>query len=412
MSMTDVLIADDEPNIRFLLAELMRREGFNPVECVNGAEAIDKAKSQRFELAIMDIRMPKVDGMTALRELREMNPDMLVLMITAHGTQSTALEAIEAGAYDYFTKPFDINEVRVVVRRAMEKIKLRQMIQDMREDSVSRYAFDSIVGQSKPMQQVFSLLTRVIDNDVTVLVTGESGTGKELIAAALHHNGSRAEKALIKVNTAAIPETLLESELFGHERGAFTGAVAQKIGKVEAANGGTLFLDEIGDMSLPLQAKLLRVLQEREIERVGSNKSIKVDIRVVCATNRNLAKMVEEGTFREDLYYRINVLPIYLPALRQRREDIPLLVDHFIAYYNPRLGKNINALSQGALQKFLDYSWPGNVRELENMIQRTMLLAQGNTITLEDLPPRHSIGRAGRAGEHGPANAERGESPQ
>lgn len=408
MASKDVLIADDEPNIRFLLSELMRREGYRPVEAANGVEAVEFAQESRFDIAILDIRMPKLDGMQALEKLLEINPDLIAVMITAHGTQETALQALEAGAYDFFSKPFDINEVRVVVRRAMEKIQLLQLVRDMREERLAQYAFDNIIGQSKPMQEVFQLLGRVTGNDVTVLVTGESGTGKELIAAALHHNGPRAEKPFVKVNTAAIPETLLESELFGHEKGAFTGAVSQKIGKVEAANGGTLFLDEIGDMSLPLQAKLLRVLQEREIERVGSTKTLPVDIRVVCATNRDLQKMVDDGSFREDLYYRINVLPIYLPPLRKRREDIPLLIEHFIQYYNPRLGKHVSGFSQGALAKFVDYPWPGNVRELENMVQRTMLLAQGQTITVEDIPAvlqtaalRTPIPTAGRGGVEG-----------
>jgi transcriptional regulator with PAS, ATPase and Fis domain len=237
------------------------------------------------------------------------------------------------------------------------------------------------------MQEVFRTVDRVLDNDVTVLITGESGTGKELVATAIHSNGPRKEKPLIKVNTAAIPETLLESELFGHERGSFTGAVAQKIGKVEAAHGGTLFLDEIGDMPLGLQAKLLRVLQEREIERVGSTKTVKVDIRVIAATNRDLATMVDKGEFREDLYYRLNVIPLHLPPLRKRRDDIAMLIDHFIAEYNPRLKRNITAVSDFALQKLLNYHWPGNIRELENTIQRTMVMAKGNTVMLEDLPP-------------------------
>ncbi|MBX3729130.1 MAG: sigma-54-dependent Fis family transcriptional regulator [Candidatus Sumerlaeia bacterium] len=383
----EILIADDEANIRFVLAELLRREGLRPVECSNGLDAVRLVKSRRFDAVIMDIKMPKMDGLAALKEMRTARPDLTVLLVTAHGTQATALEALEYGAYDYFTKPFDINEVRIVLRRALEKARLMETLREIREQAVSRYCFDSIVGQSDAMREVFQLISRVLDNDVTVLIGGESGTGKELIASAIHYNSPRADGPFIRINTVAIPESLLESEMFGHERGSFTGAIQQKIGKVEAANGGTLFLDEIGDMPLPLQGKLLRVLQEREIERVGSTKTIPVDIRVICATYRDLGEMVRKGQFREDLYYRINVMPVFIPPLRDRREDIPLLIDHFVQYYNPRLSKFIRGVSQSALQKFLDYPWPGNVRELENMIQRTMLLAEGDTVTVDDLPP-------------------------
>ncbi|MBI1292023.1 response regulator [bacterium] len=387
--MSRILIVDDEENIRFTLHELLRREGQGYVidEATDGVNAIEKVRQNRYSLVVMDIRMPRMDGITALREIRSIDPEATVVLITAHGTQKLAMEALQLGAYDYFTKPFELTEVRIVVRRAIEKARLLRMIEQMRRQEEARYSFDRIVGQSSAMQDVFRLLERVLDNDVTVLITGESGTGKELVATAIHNNGARREKPLVKVNTVAIPEALLESELFGHERGAFTGAVSQKLGKVEAANGGTLFLDEIGDMSLPLQAKLLRVLQEREIERVGSTKTIKVDIRVIAATNRDLAKMVESGTFREDLYYRLNVVPLHLPPLRKRREDIPVLIDHFIAEYNPKLRRNIQALTETALQKLLNYNWPGNIRELENTMQRTMVMATGTTIQEADLPP-------------------------
>lgn len=387
--MARVLIADDEENIRFTLHEVLRRElpSCQVDEARDGVQALEFVEQNRYDLVILDIRMPRMDGMTALKKMRDLAPDIIVVIITAHGTQKMAMEALQIGAYDYFTKPFELNEVRIVVRRAIEKSRLLRQLEQMRENDRLRYSFSEIIGQSSAMQEVFNLIERVLDNDVTVLVTGESGTGKELVASAIHKNSARAEKQLVKVNTAAIPEQLLESELFGHERGAFTGAIAQKVGKVEAANGGTLFLDEIGDMSFPLQAKLLRVLQEREIERVGSTKVMKVDIRVIAATNRDLALMVEKGEFREDLYYRLNVLPIHLPPLRKRRDDVPLLVDYFIGLYNPRLKKNITAVSEGALQKLLNYSWPGNIRELENTIQRTMLMAKTGTIQVDDLPP-------------------------
>jgi nitrogen regulation protein NR(I) len=398
MAQSKVLVVDDEANIRMVLCEVLRREGLQPDQCSNGADALERVKAEDFDIVIMDVRMPRMDGITALKEMIRVRPETAVLIITAHGTEKTALEAIEAGAYDYFTKPFDINEVRVVVRRAAERIRLLKSLRAVKEEAVGRYSFDRIIGQSSAMRDVFENIKRVLDNDVTVLVTGESGTGKELIAAALHHNSSRRNGPFIKVNTVAIPETLLESEMFGHERGSFTGAFQQKIGKVEAADGGTLFLDEIGDMPLALQGKLLRVLQEREIQRVGSTKSLKVDIRVVCATNRDLLPMVQQGTFREDLYYRINVLPIHIPPLRQRREDIPLLLDHFIQFYNPRLGKSIRAISPEVLDRFLNYPWPGNVRELENIVQRTMLMTKGDTVNVEDLPPVLKAARTSSSG--------------
>jgi len=387
MAQPKVLVVDDEANIRMVLCEVLRREGLAPEQCSNGADALDRVRTEAYDIVIMDVRMPRMDGITALKEMMQVRPETVVLIITAHGSEKTALEAIEAGAYDYFTKPFDINEVRVVVRRAAERIRLLKSLRAAREEATSRYSFDRIVGQSDGMRELFDNLMRVMDTDVSVLITGESGTGKELVAAALHHNSPRRNGPFIKVNTVAIPETLLESEMFGHERGSFTGAFQQKIGKVEAANGGTLFLDEIGDMPLSLQAKLLRVLQEREITRVGSTKSLKVNIRVVCATNRDLLKCVEQGEFREDLYYRINVLPVHIPPLRHRREDIPLLLDHFIQAYNPKLGKSIKAVSPEVLDRFLNYPWPGNVRELENIVQRMMLMARGDMVEEEDLPP-------------------------
>jgi len=404
-----ILVVDDEPNIRFVLAELLRREGYETEQCEDGVAALQKVRDEPWDMVIMDLRMPRMDGMTALKKMRETRPELLVLMISAHGSEKTAIEAIENGAYDFFSKPFDLNETRVVIRRALEKIRLAHTVVELRRETKSRYSFADIVGQSASMQEVYKLLERVMDNDVSVLITGESGTGKELIAAAIHENSPRKSGPFIKVNTAAIPETLLESELFGHERGAFTGAVAQKIGRFEAAHGGTIFLDEIGEMPFSLQAKLLRVLQEREIERVGSTKSIKVDIRVVCATNRDLARCVRDGTFREDLYYRINVLPIHLPPIRERRDDIPLLVDHFVGYYNPRLGKQIRGVSQAALRSLMAYPWPGNVRELENIVQRTMLMAKGSTIEADDLPP--VVSGADAAGEKPPATTGKAPTP-
>jgi len=383
----NILIVDDEANIRLVLKEVFRRDNLDVVEAADGQKALEIVTEQNIDLVIMDIRMPVMDGMTAMKKMLQVKPDTLIVLITAHGSEKTALEAVENGAYDFFTKPFDLSEVRVVIRRALEKIELRDKISEIETQNKSRYAFGNIIGQSSAMREVYDLIERVMDTDVTVLITGESGTGKEMIASVIHHNSPRKAKPFIKVNTVAIPDTLLESELFGHEKGSFTGAVSQKIGKFEAADQGTIFLDEIGDMPMTLQAKLLRVLQEREIERVGSTKTQSVDIRVVCATNKNLSECVKDQSFREDLYYRINVMPIYLPPLRQRREDIALLIDHFIQHYAPRFARPVESISEDALNMCMNYSWPGNVRELENLIQRTILMCRGEVITPRDLPP-------------------------
>ena len=394
MDQARILVADDEESMRFLLREVMTREGYEVVTASNGQEAVDQVRAQEFDLAILDVKMPQMDGITALREIRAIRPQLTVLMMTAFGGTQTALEAIKQGAYDFFTKPFELDEMRVVVRRALEKQQLVRQIANLEQRLLDRISFDRIIGQSEAMREVYAILEKVITNDVTVLITGESGTGKELVAQAVHFHSHRKSKPFVSVNCAAIPETLLESELFGHERGAFTGAVGTTIGRFEAANGGSIFLDEIGEMPLALQSKLLRVLQEREIMRVGGSKPIKVDIRIIAATNRRLEECVEAKTFREDLFFRLNVLPIRLPALRQRRSDIPLLVNHFVNVYNPRLGKSLAGVTPEAMQALENYPWPGNVRELENVIQRAMILATGNLIRLEDLPANVVSGQA------------------
>jgi len=384
---TRILVADDEESMRFLLREVMSREGYEVELAANGLEAVNKAREQMFDLVILDIRMPEMDGVTALKELRRIRPHLVVLMMTAHGNNQVAVEAIREGAYDYFSKPFELDEMRTVVRRALERQRLANQVTDLQQRLVDRASFDRIIGQSDAMRGVYALLEKVIVNDVTVLITGESGTGKELVAQAVHYQSRRKGKPFVSVNCAAIPETLLESELFGHERGAFTGAVGTKIGKFEAAEGGSIFLDEIGDMPLALQAKLLRVLQEREIVRVGGNKPIRVDLRIIAATNQDLLKSVTEKTFREDLYFRLNVLPIHLPSLRKRAADIPLLIEHFIGLHNSRLNKNILGVTQDALEVLTTYPWPGNVRELENVMQRAMVMATSTLIKKDDLPP-------------------------
>jgi len=383
-----ILIADDEESIRFLLTEVMRREGYDVTATDNGEKAVQLVRENNFDLVILDMRMPGMDGMQALKEMRRIRPHLVVLIITAHGTTELAVEAMRNGAYDYFTKPFELEEMRIVVRRALEKHQLLDQVSSLQSRLQRRARFDRIIGQSDAMRQVFNLLERVVTNDITVLITGESGTGKELVAQAVHYQSARKDKPFISVNCAAIPEALLESELFGHEKGAFTGAIGTHTGKFEAANGGSIFLDEVGDMPLALQAKLLRVLQEREIWRVGGKRPIKVDIRIIAATNRDLLKDVEARQFREDLYFRLNVLPIHLPPLRKRPSDIPMLVEHLVNAYSPRLGRNIRGVSPEAISAMMNYPWPGNVRELENVLQRAMVMTAGTVLDLADLPPQ------------------------
>lgn len=380
------MIADDEPNIRFVVKELLSEYASSVDEAEDGEIAIQKIRENEYDLLICDVRMPKKDGMQVLKEALKINPQIIVLMVTAFGTQQMAIHAIKEGAYDYFKKPFDNEELRIVVKRALEKSKLVKTINQLsvERDGVSK--FDQIIGSDKQMQEVFQLIKKVINNDVTVLISGESGTGKELVAEAIHYHSYRKDGPFVKVNCVAIPETLLESEMFGYEKGAFTGAYQQKPGKFELAQGGTLFLDEIGDMPLSLQAKLLRILQEREFERVGGSKTIKADFRLITATNKNLMAAVEKKEFREDLFFRINVLPIYLPPLRNRISDIPILVEHFIKLYNAKLGKNIIGLTKEVLEIFLNYPWYGNIRELENVIQRAMILANSNQIDIDSIP--------------------------
>ncbi|HOO57244.1 MAG TPA: sigma-54 dependent transcriptional regulator, partial [bacterium] len=348
--------------------------------------AVDVVGKENFDCILLDVRMPKMDGVQTLDKLLKINSDIPIIMMTAFGSREIAMDAIRKGAYDYFTKPFDINEMRVVVKRALEKQKLEDEIRKLRTKLDQRYDFDGIVGQSRELMEVFELVTKVMKSDVTVMIYGESGTGKELIANLIHHRGPRNAQPMVKLNCAAIPDTLLESELFGYEKGAFTGAVQRKIGKFEQADRGTIFLDEIGDMSLVTQAKLLRALESHKIERLGGNEVIDVDIRVITATNQDLQKAVREGRFREDLFFRLNVLPIYMPPLRARKGDIPLLTDFFIEKSSEKLGKQVRGVSRPVMRKLLAYGWPGNVRELENIIQRAVLLSSGDLITEDCLP--------------------------
>ncbi len=376
----DILIVDDEENVRFFLKEVMKREGYNVTLAENGLTAIDKIKGGRYDIVLLDLRMPDINGMKVLEEIEKIDPSIIVIIITAHGTKQIAYDAIRKGAYDYFSKPVDIDELRIVVKRAVDKLSLEKEIGKLRSQISRSYNFENIIGQSNEMQEVFEVVTKVVSNDVTVLIFGESGTGKELIAKAIHFNSNRKTKPFVRLNCAAIPETLLESEMFGHEKGSFTGAFARKIGKFEQANGGTLFFDEIGDMSLLTQAKLLRVLQEREFERVGGTKTIGVDIRIIAATNKDLLQAVNEKHFREDLYFRLNVISIYLPPLRERKSDIPILLEYFIDKYNKKFKTNVLGVSEEVMEMLMSYNWPGNIREMENVIQRAVILKKEDYI--------------------------------
>ena len=382
-----VLIADDEMSLRIILRELLSREGCSIDEAEDGERAVELARKTGYDLYLLDMKMPRRDGLAALREIRALYPDALAVMITAYGSQTLAVEALKAGAYDYFTKPFHIEELRIILTRALEKQRLLRKVQQLEEQLSGQSRVGGIIGSAPSMRPALEMIERVAEHDVTVLITGESGCGKELVAQAIHERSARARGPFIKVNCAAIPEPLLESELFGHERGAFTGAIAAKPGKFEAADGGTILLDEIGEMPLALQSKLLRVLQEHRIERVGATSGKPVDIRVLAATNRNLQAMCAERTFREDLFFRLNVVPIHLPPLRERREDLPALVQHFLGIFNTRFGKRIQGLTAGAMAVMERYGWPGNIRELENTIQRAMVMTRGDEIDLDALPP-------------------------
>jgi nitrogen regulation protein NR(I) len=378
-----VLIADDEINIRRVLEAILRRDGYDVVTAANGLEAL-AGMSRGVHTVITDLKMPGLDGMGLLRKLSADYPDVPVVMITAHGSVENAVEAVKLGAFDYIEKPFDQAQIRQVVEKALATHAFSR--RDARlEEPVGRGRF-RLVGESPAIRQVYGVIEKVADTPSTVLITGESGTGKELIARALHEYSSRHSGPFIKINCAAIPKTLMESELFGYEKGAFTGAVGAKPGRFELAHGGTLFLDEIGEIPVEMQVKLLRVLQESEFERVGGIKTIKVDVRLVAATNRDLHAEVAANAFREDLYYRLNVVPIHLPPLRERRQDIPLLVNHFISKFNERLKKQIAGIDPEAVERLITYHWPGNIRELENVIERTMLFGEGPTIRAVDLP--------------------------
>lgn len=399
-----IMVVDDDKNTRRLIEDILAKtKKYEIVQAFNGEACLRKLDETRVDLVLLDIQMPGIDGIETLKRLRQRYTQLPVIIMTAHGTIERAVASMKLGSHDFLTKPFPSERLKVTVKNAFETVALETEVQNLRSELKGRYTFENIVGQSGVMQEVFRATEKVIDSDVTVLLQGESGTGKELFARAIHNKcKARKSKPFVPVNCTALPESLLESELFGHEKGAFTGAGSRRIGKFELANGGTVFLDEIGEMSQAIQAKILRVLQEREFERLGGNELVKVNIRLLSATNKNLEDEVRKGTFREDLYYRISVFPIKLPPLRERKEDIPILAAHFLKRYNKREKKNVKEIHPEALKVLMGYHWPGNVRELENVIERAVVITNAQEIEIRDIP-KHvtAIGKEGFVGHEG-----------
>ena len=387
MSIHRILVADDEESMRWVLSKALRKKGFTVDLARDGDEALRLIRSESYDLAILDIKMPGVTGLDLLDKVRDIKADLLVVIMTAEAGMKNAVEAMKRGAYDYLTKPFDLDVMDAIVEKANRAREMTLQVSTLKDELKEHYLLEKgIIGNSPPMREVYKTIGKVAPSDMTVLVQGESGTGKELIARAIHYNSRRLVKPFIAMNCAAIPKELLESELFGHEKGAFTGAIERKPGKFEQANGGTVFLDEIGDMPLDLQAKILRVLQEREITRTGGSQNIQVDVRIVAATNQDLLQLVQQRLFREDLYYRLNVVPINLLPLRERRDDIPLLIEHFLQKTCAELDIPLKKAEPPALERLEAYSWPGNVRELENVIKRAVILSSDPLLTLDDFP--------------------------
>ena len=381
-----VLVVDDDPAHRIMLRALLTGWGYTIFEADDGSTAIEKVHEQAFDLILMDIRMLKVSGLQALTEIKAFNPAIPVIIMTAYSSVETAVEALKNGAYDYLTKPLDFDELRFAMERAMDHTQLKEENRLLRETLGSHFDMRNIIGRSPAMVRLLETVAQVAPSEATILITGESGTGKELIAGAIHFNSPRKDGPFVKINCAAITETLLESELFGHEKGAFTGAYRKKEGRFRQAHGGSLFLDEISEMSLAMQVKLLRVLQEREITRVGGEEVIEVDVRIIAATNKHLLQEIEAGRFREDLYYRLNVVTLNMPPLRERREDISLLAQHFLSMFSETNRKQIKGFTPQAMDRLLKYDWPGNVRELMNGVERAVVLSRSEYLDEEDLP--------------------------
>ena len=380
-----ILVVDDEMIVCESCKRILEEEGYEVDTALSGKEALEKMKENPYDIVITDLKMPEIDGMEVLRTFRREYPDAIVIMITGFSTVETAVEAMKLGAFDYIPKPFTPDEVSIIVKKAIEKKSLLLENIYLRQELQEKYGFHNIVGKSKKMQEIYRVVAKVAGTDSTVLIYGQSGTGKELVARAIHFNSPRRERQFVPVDCAVLSENLLESELFGHVRGSFTGAVTTKPGLFEVADGGTVFLDEVGNISLAIQAKLLRVLQEREFTPVGGTKAKKVDIRLIAATNKDLEKMIREETFREDLYYRLNIVPIYLPTLKERQEDIPLLAVHFLKKYAEEMGKTIKGFTPEAMEKLMKYPWPGNVRELENVIERTVVMIDEEMVRVDQL---------------------------
>jgi two-component system response regulator PilR (NtrC family) len=386
MSAARVLIVDDERSMRDLLAMTLEKAGYDVTAADGGEAAIDAIRKETFDGIITDLRMPKVDGLQVLRAARDLSPETAVIVVTAVASTETAVEAMKLGAYDYITKPFKLDEVNLILQNGLERKRLRDENLYLRRQLETQHRFENIIGKSARILEVFNTVRKIADSPATAMITGESGTGKELVARAIHFNSQRRDKPFVSVNCGAIPEGLMESELFGHVKGSFTGAVANKIGLFTAAEGGTLFLDEITEIPPLLQVKLVRAIQMREVRRVGDTKDIKTDVRLIAASNRDLETAVREGVMREDLFYRLNVIPIQLPPLRERHEDIPLLVAHFIQRFSKELGKDVRGVTAEAMAVLERHHWPGNIRELENAIERAIVLGNSDVLGVDSLP--------------------------
>ncbi len=384
-----VLVIDDEAGMRDMMCRAFSDAGYDTASAADGAEGLKAAEQGDFDLVLLDMSLPKMSGLDALGGIKEHKPDLPVIMITAYGSAQTAVEALRLGAYDYITKPFDLDELQVLAERALEQQRVIDENRFLRGELKKQYGFDNIIGTSPEVQRAYVVAAQAAPTDATVLLLGETGTGKEYLARTIHYQSKRADRPFLKVNCAALPENLLESELFGHEKGAFTNAVSRHIGRFESAHKGTIFLDEIGDIAPPVQTKLLRVLQEKQFERVGGSETLTVDVRVIAATNRDLTRALEKNEFREDLYYRLNVISLRLPPLRERTGDVTVFADHFLRYYGDQMCKRVRRFSDEALEEIANHEWPGNIRELENAIERAVILCNGETIRPEHLMLNH-----------------------
>ncbi len=415
--MARILIAEDDRNTLSGLLEILEEEGYEVKGVDSGKKALRALEREHFDILLTDLRMPDVDGLQLYEQSRHTLPELKTVVMTAYSSVKDAVDAMKRGVYEYLTKPLNLDELFVILKKAVEEQNLRRENQELKDRLQQNYHYEGIIGQSGAMQLVYKAIAKVAQSQATVLIRGESGTGKELVCRAIHYNSARAAHPLVEISCSSFPETLLESELFGYEKGAFTGATARKKGRVELADGGTIFLDEIGDISASVQTKLLRLLQEKEVSRLGSTESLKVDVRVITATNRDLEKAIIENHFREDLYYRLNVIPIFLPPLRERLEDIPALADYFIKRYSAANNKNVVGMSEEALQLCMSYSWPGNVRELENAIENAIVLGEGEIILPEHLPftlalRQHPAATAGSFINAGPSYREKMEAAE